>query len=124
MHLQCDGFDLDYEIAAKLQVLSRRLGQKIIELPISYTPRTVAEGEKNQLARRAARAYHAVAMPLERPVNESAPARGRIPFFGRDGIRPELFFRRTITPHESENAHFYTDTQYRSHHRKNLASYS
>jgi glycosyltransferase involved in cell wall biosynthesis len=46
MHLLCDGFDLDYEIAAKLQILSRRLGQKIIELPISYTPRTVAEGKK------------------------------------------------------------------------------
>jgi len=46
MHLLCDGFDLDYEIAARLQVLSRRLGQKIIELPISYTPRTVAEGKK------------------------------------------------------------------------------
>ena len=46
MHLLCDGFDLDYEIAAKLHLLSRRLGQKIIELPISYTPRTVAEGKK------------------------------------------------------------------------------
>jgi dolichol-phosphate mannosyltransferase len=46
MHLQCDGFDLDYEIAAKLQLLARKRGKKIVELPISYAPRTVAEGKK------------------------------------------------------------------------------
>jgi len=46
LHLRCDGFDLDYEVAAKLQLLSRRLQHKIIEVPINYTPRTVAEGKK------------------------------------------------------------------------------
>ena len=46
LHLQCDGFDLDYEIAAKLQLLARKRGKKIVELPISYAPRTVAEGKK------------------------------------------------------------------------------
>lgn len=46
LHLRCDGFDLDYEVAAKLQLLSRRLQRKIVEVPINYTPRTVAEGKK------------------------------------------------------------------------------
>ena len=46
LHLRCDGFDLDYEVAAKLQLLSRRLQHKIVEVPINYTPRTVAEGKK------------------------------------------------------------------------------
>jgi dolichol-phosphate mannosyltransferase len=46
MHLRCDGFDLDYEIAAKLQLLARKQGKRIVELPISYAPRTVAEGKK------------------------------------------------------------------------------
>jgi glycosyltransferase involved in cell wall biosynthesis len=46
MHLHCDGFDLDYEIAAKLQLMARKQGKKIVELPISYAPRTVAEGKK------------------------------------------------------------------------------
>lgn len=46
MNLRCDGFDLDYEIAAKLQLLSRRLRHKIVEVPINYMPRTVAEGKK------------------------------------------------------------------------------
>ena len=46
LHLRCDGFDLDYEIAAKLQLLARKQRKKIVELPISYAPRTVAEGKK------------------------------------------------------------------------------
>jgi len=46
MNLRCDGFDLDYEIAAKLQLRSRRLQRRIVEVPINYMPRTVAEGKK------------------------------------------------------------------------------
>lgn len=37
-----DGFDLDYEIACRL----RRAGVGIIELPVTYRPRTLAEGKK------------------------------------------------------------------------------
>lgn len=36
------GFDLDYEIACRL----RRAGVRIVEIPISYHPRTIAEGKK------------------------------------------------------------------------------
>ena len=46
MNLRCDGFDVDYEIAAKLQLRSRRLKRRIVEVPISYMPRTIAEGKK------------------------------------------------------------------------------
>lgn len=44
--LSCNGFDLDYETAAKLEMEARRRGLKIVEVPISYSPRTVAEGKK------------------------------------------------------------------------------
>jgi len=44
--LCCDGFDLDYEIAAKLHMLARSDNLRIVELPISYAPRTVAQGKK------------------------------------------------------------------------------
>ncbi|MFQ6099590.1 MAG: glycosyltransferase family 2 protein [Armatimonadota bacterium] len=40
--LRCCGFDLDYEIPAKLL----KAGYKVIEVPIGYKPRTVAEGKK------------------------------------------------------------------------------
>jgi len=46
LNLRCEGFDLDYEIAAKLLLLARRRGLRIVELPIRYSPRTVAEGKK------------------------------------------------------------------------------
>ena len=46
LSLRCDGFDLDYEMAAKLQLLARKRGLRIVEVPISYSPRTVAEGKK------------------------------------------------------------------------------
>ena len=46
LKLTCDGFDLDYEIAAKLQLLARQRGEEIAELPIKYAPRTVAQGKK------------------------------------------------------------------------------
>lgn len=46
LNLQCDGFDLDFETAAKLQLLARREGKRIVELPIRYAPRTSAQGKK------------------------------------------------------------------------------
>lgn len=42
LRLRCSGFDLDFELAAAL----RRLGYEIAEVPISYRPRTIAEGKK------------------------------------------------------------------------------
>jgi hypothetical protein len=42
LRLECSGFDLDFEISAKLF----RLGYRVGELPISYRPRTAAQGKK------------------------------------------------------------------------------
>jgi len=42
MHLQCKRFEFCPEVTAK----TRRLGYKILELPISYKARTTAEGKK------------------------------------------------------------------------------
>ena len=42
LKLRGSGFDLDFEIAAKL----RRRGIVIHEVPISYAPRTELEGKK------------------------------------------------------------------------------
>jgi len=42
LNLTCKGFDLDFELPAKI-LLS---GFEILELPISYDPRTYAEGKK------------------------------------------------------------------------------
>ncbi|MCS7265774.1 MAG: glycosyltransferase family 2 protein [Armatimonadetes bacterium] len=42
LKLHCSGFDLDFELASSL----RRLGYEIAEVPITYRPRTVAEGKK------------------------------------------------------------------------------
>ena len=42
LNLKANGFDLDFEIAARLA----RRGVRIHELPISYVPRTVLEGKK------------------------------------------------------------------------------
>lgn len=42
LDLQADGFDLDFEIAARL----RRCGVRIVEVPISYQPRGKGEGKK------------------------------------------------------------------------------
>jgi len=44
--LQSNGFDLDFEIAARLARRGRRQGQRILEAPISYAPRTELEGKK------------------------------------------------------------------------------
>jgi len=46
MNLRCDGFDIDFEMAAKLQLRAHRLKRRIVEVPISYIPRTTAEGKK------------------------------------------------------------------------------
>ncbi|MCS6860940.1 MAG: glycosyltransferase family 2 protein [Abditibacteriales bacterium] len=45
LNLRCCGFDLDFEISAKLA----RRGYRIHEVPISYRPRTAAEGKKLRL---------------------------------------------------------------------------
>jgi glycosyltransferase involved in cell wall biosynthesis len=42
LRLHCSGFDLDFELASAL----RRLGYNIAEVPITYRPRTIAEGKK------------------------------------------------------------------------------
>jgi len=42
LRLRCSGFDLDFELASAL----RRLGYNIVEVPITYRPRTIAEGKK------------------------------------------------------------------------------
>jgi len=46
LDLQCNGFDLDFEIVCKLTRLAARRGQRIAEVPIHYMPRTVEEGKK------------------------------------------------------------------------------
>jgi len=46
LNLHCEGFDLDFELAAKLSRLARQRGQQVVEVPISYQPRTVQEGKK------------------------------------------------------------------------------
>jgi len=46
LHLQSSGFDLDFEIAARLARLGRRRGLSILEVPVSYQPRTELEGKK------------------------------------------------------------------------------
>lgn len=46
LDLRRDSFDLDFEIAAKLQMLARRRNQRVAEVPIDYFPRGVEEGKK------------------------------------------------------------------------------
>jgi dolichol-phosphate mannosyltransferase len=46
LELSCNGFDLDFEMAAKLELEARRRGLHIVEVPIHYSPRTIAEGKK------------------------------------------------------------------------------
>jgi len=45
LHLRCDGFDLDFEIAAKVARAHKR-GARVGQRPISYRPRTELEGKK------------------------------------------------------------------------------
>ncbi len=42
LHLTGAGFDLDFELTDKIL----RAGHKIVEVPVSYHPRTIAEGKK------------------------------------------------------------------------------
>jgi glycosyltransferase involved in cell wall biosynthesis len=42
LDLRCNGFDLDAEITCRLL----RAGHKIVEVPVTYTPRSVDEGKK------------------------------------------------------------------------------
>jgi len=44
--LQSDGFDLDFEIAAKFVLEARRRGMVVADVPIRYYPRTTEEGKK------------------------------------------------------------------------------
>jgi len=45
LDLRCDGFDLDFEIAAKVALAHKR-GARVGQRPISYRPRTELEGKK------------------------------------------------------------------------------
>jgi len=42
LHLTCSGFDLDFELSDKLALATKRIG----EAPISFNPRTYAQGKK------------------------------------------------------------------------------
>ncbi len=46
LNLRCNGFDLDFELVAKLTKLAKRQGREVVEVPISYEPRTAREGKK------------------------------------------------------------------------------
>lgn len=59
LDLQSDGFDLDFEIAAKV-ARARKTGARFGEIPISYAPRTELEGKKIRVVRDGARAVWAL----------------------------------------------------------------
>jgi len=46
LELRGDGFDLDFELPAKLVRRARQVGKRIVEVPIAYYPRTIVEGKK------------------------------------------------------------------------------
>ena len=46
LKLTCSGFDLDFELSNKLALATKRIG----EVPISFSPRTYAQGKKIRLA--------------------------------------------------------------------------
>ena len=46
LDLQSDGFDLDFEIAAKVARAAQKRQVRVGEVPISYAPRTELEGKK------------------------------------------------------------------------------
>ena len=65
LNLQSDGFDLDFEIAAKVARAARgraahRRKIRVGEIPISYAPRTELEGKKIRAGRDGARAIWAL----------------------------------------------------------------
>ncbi|BCM90758.1 undecaprenyl-phosphate mannosyltransferase [Abditibacteriota bacterium] len=57
--LTCDGFDLDFEIAAKV-ARARKHGARVGQTPISYHPRTELEGKKIRVVRDGVRAAWAL----------------------------------------------------------------
>ena len=57
--LKCDGFDLDFEIAAKV-AKARKRGARLGETPIQYHPRTELEGKKIRVVRDGLRAAWAL----------------------------------------------------------------
>lgn len=59
LNLQSSGFDLDFELAAKV-AKSRKTGARFGEIPISYAPRTELEGKKIRVVRDGARAIWAL----------------------------------------------------------------
>ncbi|PQV64587.1 Glycosyltransferase involved in cell wall bisynthesis [Abditibacterium utsteinense] len=59
LNLKSDGFDLDFEIAAKI-ARARSRGARFSEIPISYAPRTELEGKKIRVVRDGARAMWAL----------------------------------------------------------------
>ncbi len=59
LKLQSSGFDLDFEIAAKV-AKARKWGARFGEIPISYAPRTELEGKKIRVVRDGARAVWAL----------------------------------------------------------------
>jgi glycosyltransferase involved in cell wall biosynthesis len=60
LNLESNGFDLDFEIAAKLAKKSDRANWKLGEVPISYEPRTELEGKKIHAVRDGWRAVRAL----------------------------------------------------------------
>jgi len=46
LKLRCDGFDLDFELAAKLAKVAHQQDRKVVEIPISYHPRGIDQGKK------------------------------------------------------------------------------
>lgn len=59
LDLRCDGFDLDFEIAAKVALAHKR-GARVGQMPISYQPRTELEGKKIRVVRDGLRAMWAL----------------------------------------------------------------
>ena len=59
LDLRCDGFDLDFEIAAKV-ALARKHGARVSQTPIRYHPRTELEGKKIRVVRDGVRAAWAL----------------------------------------------------------------
>lgn len=59
LDLKCDGFDLDFEIAAKA-ARARKRGARLGQIPIWYRPRTELEGKKIRVVRDGLRAAWAL----------------------------------------------------------------
>ncbi len=46
LKLRCEGFDLDFELAAKLAKVAHQQDRKVVEISISYHPRGIDQGKK------------------------------------------------------------------------------